>query len=129
MPNFFLLFSHIITDDQIADARRTLYVRDFIPLPEELQTRWSDIPPELETIETHLQPVFTWLLEQAQAGDYLLVQGDFGAVSLTVAFARKHGLVPVYSTTARRMVETYLPNGTVQTQHTFQHVRYRKYQS
>jgi len=128
MSNFFLLFSHTLTDEQIEDARRTLNVQDFIPLPEELQARWSDVPPEVETVDEYLQPVFTWLLNQSQPGDYLLVQGDFGAVCLTVAFARKHGLVPVYSTTKRQAVETHLPDGTVQKQNTFRHVRYREYQ-
>lgn len=110
------------------DARQTLDVQDFISLPEELQTRWSGVPPEVETIDEYLQPVFTWLLDQANPGDYVLVQGDFGAVCLTVAFAQKHGLIPVYSTTKRETVEVRLPDGTVKKQSTFRHVRYRKYQ-
>ncbi len=129
MPKLFLLFSHTLTDAQIADARRSLEVTEFVSLPEDLQARWSEVPPELERLDEHLQPIFDWLLEKAQTDDYLLVQGDFGAIYLTVSFALEHELVPVYATTQRNVVETRLPDGTVQVQRTFQHVRFRKYNS
>lgn len=61
----------------------------------------------------HLRPVFDWLLKEARPGDYLLVQGDFGAIYLTVSFALPHELVPVYATTERKTVEVRLPDGTV----------------
>lgn len=129
MPNLYLLFSHTLTDEQKEDARHTLKVQDFISLPEGLQSRWSEVPPDSETIAEHLQPVFVWLLDQANPGDYLLVQGDFGVVCLTVAYVRKHGLIPVYSTTKRETTEIRLPDGTVNKQSTFRHVRYRRYQT
>ena len=47
---------------------------------------------------------------------------------LSVAFAVQHKLIPVYATTRRDVVETRLPDGTVQIRRTFQHVRFRKYQ-
>jgi hypothetical protein len=97
MPKLFLLFSHTLTDEQITDARQSLGATEFVPLPKNLQTCWSEVPPELERIDDYLQPVFTWLTDVAQAGDYLLVQGDFGAIYLTVSFALNHGLVPIYS--------------------------------
>ena len=127
MPKLFLLFSHTLTDDQIADARRSLEVTEFVSLPEDLQARWSEVPPELERLDEHLQPIFDWLLEKAQTSDYVLVQGDFGAIYLTVSFTLKHEFVPVYATTARKVVETRLPDGKVQVQRVFQHVRYRMY--
>ena len=127
MPSLFLLFSHKLTAAQMQDARQALQAAEFIALPEALQARWSNIPPEIAAIQEHLRPVFDWLGAQSQAGDYVLAQGDFGAVFLTVEFARMHGLIPVYSTTRRQVVETTLPDGTVQAQHTFQHVRYREY--
>ena len=129
MPKLFLLFSHTLTDDQVADARRSLKVQEFVTLPEDLQAQWSEVPPDLERIDEHLRPVLDWLLEEAQAGDYVLAQGDFGAIYLAVSFARQHGFVPIYATTQRKVEETRLPDGKVQVQRTFQHVRYRKYRN
>ncbi len=127
MPKLFLLFSHTLTDAQTADARDSLGITEFVSLPEELQARWSDVPPDLECIDEHLRPVLDWLAKQAQSGDYVLIQGDFGAIVLAVAFAQQQNLVPVYATTARKVVETRLPDGKVNVQRTFQHVRFRKY--
>ena len=127
MPKLFLLFSHTLTGEQIEDARQSLGVTECVPLPKELQARWSDVPPELERIDDHLRPVLEWLAQQARPGDVVLAQGDFGAIYLAVTFALKQKLVPVYATTARKAVETRLPDGKVQVQRTFQHVRYRRY--
>ena len=127
MPKLFLLFSHTLTEAQIEDAQQSLKVQEFVPLPENLQARWSEVPPELERIDDYLQPVFDWLVEVAHRGEYVLVHGDFGAIYLTVTFAEEHGLVPIYATTQRKVVETRLPDGKIQVQRLFQHVRYRKY--
>lgn len=128
MSTLFLLFSHTLTNEQISDARQSLHVQGFAAIPKELQDRWSAIPPDLESIETYLQPIFEWLREEAQSGDYVLVQGDFGAVYLMIRFALEHGLIPVYATTRRDVREVPLSEGRVQVQRTFQHVRYRRYE-
>ncbi len=127
MPNMFLLFSHSLTDEQLNDAQKTLRIQECISLPEELQARWSDVPPELEMIDDLLQPLFDWLLKEARPGDFLLVQGDFGVVYLAVTFAFAYKFVPVYATTQRKVMEKRLPDGKVQVQRMFQHVRYRRY--
>ena len=128
MPNLFLLFSHKLTDDQIQDARQTLKVAEIIPLPEPLQAQWSNVPPEIESVREYLRPILDWLRVQARADDYVLVQGDFGAVYLAVNFALQHHLTPVYATTERKALETSLQGGTIQTQRIFRHVRYRRYE-
>ena len=69
--------------DQILDARQTWGIDDFIPrpkVPEDLQARWSEIPPEINTLNDHLQPIFDWVCHHTQSGDYLLIQGDVGAI-------------------------------------------------
>ncbi|MDY0093895.1 MAG: CRISPR-associated protein Csx20 [Candidatus Vecturithrix sp.] len=124
----FLLFSHALTAEQAYDARAALQVQDILSLPKDLQQRWSNVPPDLETIGDHLRPVLDWLNEQARPGDYVLIQGDFGAVYRAVRFALEHGLTPLYATTTRRVKETRLPNGQVESHRVFQHVRYRKYE-
>jgi hypothetical protein len=127
MPTLFLLFSHTLTEEQRADARRTLGVRRFVRLPADLQARWSAVPPDADRIDAHLQPVLDWLAAQARPGDYVLAQGDFGAIFLAVTFALGRGLRPIYATTARQVRETRRPDGQVEVQRVFRHARFRPY--
>ena len=94
---------------------------------EEIKDIWKHVPPDLPTIDGYLAPVKSWLSEQAVAGDFLLVQGDFGATCLMVNFAMEIGLVPVYSTTERATKERLLDDGSVELSHTFRHFRFRRY--
>lgn len=128
MSKFFLLFSHTLTPEQAADARETLGVTEFVALPPEWQAVWSDVPPDAEYLADHLLPLLHWLSQQAQPGDVVLIQGDFGAVYLTVKWALQRRLIPVYATTRREVVETTLPDGSIQKQSRFQHVRFRRYE-
>ena len=128
MTRFFLLFSHTLTDEQAADARQSLGVTEFIALPPELPAIWTDVPPDAEQIAEHLQPLFDWLERQARPGDVALIQGDFGAVWLAAHWARRRGLRPVYATTQREAVEIRLPDGGIQKQSRFRHVRFRRYE-
>lgn len=128
MSKLFLLFSHTLNDEQAADARKTLGVTECVALPPDLQAIWSDVPPDVEYIADHLQPVLHWLMQRAQPGDFLLIQGDFGAVYLVVKWALQRRLIPVYATTRREVVETTLPDGSIQKQSRFQHVRFRRYE-
>ena len=127
MHTLFLLFSHTLTPDQVADAEQTLSVTAFVALPPSVQVLWSDIPPDAETLTAHLQPVLNWLTATAQPGDYVLVQGDFGAVYAAVTAALQHDLIPIYATTARRTLEIRQPDGSIQIQRVFRHVRFRRY--
>lgn len=126
MPTLFLLFSHTLTDEQRDDARRSLGVIGFVSLPEPLQTRWSNVPAELESLNEYAVPILAWLSQEAQPGDYVLAQGDYGLTFLTAAWGLQHGLVPVYATTIRDVVETRMPDGRVEVQRVFKHVRFRK---
>ncbi len=127
MARLLLLFSHTLTDAQRADAFSSLRVTDCLSLPDELQALWSDIPPDLDAVDEYLRPAEEWLQATATAGDLVLVQGDFGAVYRFVTLALHSQLIPVYATTARQVVETPQPDGTVQVQRTFRHVRFRRY--
>jgi len=128
MAKCFLLFSHTLTDEQESDARQTLGVTEFLALPPSLQAFWSDVPPEAAHIADHLQPLLHWLAQQAQRNDVLLIQGDFGAVYLVVTWALQRRLIPVYATTRRDVITTTLPDGSIQKQSRFQHVRFRRYE-
>lgn len=127
MAAFFLIFNHQFTPDQEADARRSLGVDRIVTLPPDLQECWSSIPPEVSDIRDCIEPIKRWLALGAKAGDYVLIQGDFGACYALVQHAFERGLIPVYSTTGREVIEEHQADGTITVIHQFKHVRFRRY--
>lgn len=123
----FLIFSHKMTKDQIEDAENSLDVVSLVEMPDSLKELWRQISPLPERIETVLEPLRQWLEAVAQPFDFVLIQGDFGATWLMVDFAFKQGLVPVYATTRRKAKEIAQPDGSIKTEHLFQHQRFRRY--
>jgi len=126
-PNLFLLFNHTLTAPQETDACISLGVKSIVLPPPEINRLWQEIPPDSEELLSYLSPVFTWLGNEPHPGDFVLIQGEFGATFLMVNEALRLGLVPVYSTTSRKAIEQLLPDGQVKISHIFSHVRYRKY--
>jgi hypothetical protein len=124
----FLIFSHQLTDLQKQDACLNLNISEFIYLPDNLQRKWLDISPYEETLSLFLQDLLVWLKINAKKDDYVLVQGDFGAVFLVVDFCFKNELVPVYSTTKRQIVNEETEGENVNISRVFSHVRFRKYE-
>jgi len=122
-----LLFSHKLTPKQEEDARKTFKTDMFIYLPELLQDIWSNIPADLTELSEVLNPIKQWLNEIANNGDYILIQGDFGATCYFVQWAIKNNLNPVYSTTKRIHIERMLPNGKIEINKAFEHTIFRKY--
>ncbi|WP_456416624.1 CRISPR-associated protein Csx20 [Methanocaldococcus sp.] len=122
----FLLFSHNLTNDQIKDAKENLKVNKFIYLPKELQNIWSNIPPEVEDITDYLKPIKEFLKNNANDGDYVLIQGNFGATYNMVNYAFENNLIPIYATT-KRVVKEVIEDGKVITIREFKHCRFRKY--
>ena len=127
MPRLFLLFNHSITPGQQENARDELGVATILEPPSELRSRWANIPAQAASLRPWLQPVCDWLADHAQPGDYVLIQGDFGACYLLVRFALESGFIPIYSTTERHAREQRLDDGRVRLEHTFDHVRFRRY--
>jgi hypothetical protein len=127
MPTLYLIFNHQFTEAQKAEARTSLAVQRIISLPAELQETWSNIPPDLPALEDYLSPIRAWVSSQASKGDYILIQGDFGACWLMVQFALRRGLVAVYSTTEREAEEEIQTDGTVKLIHHFKHRMFRRY--
>ena len=128
MTKLFLLFNHHLTPAQKTDAIDTLGIHAFVTPPDNVRRLWSQIPPDLTTLSDYLQPVQSWIEGQTMPGDYVLIQGDFGACHWMVQAAFAMGLVPIYATTRREAIETHLPDGTVQLTHQFRHVIFRKYE-
>lgn len=127
MADLFLLFNHLLTDGQSGQARQELGVDKIIDPPPDISRLWADIPPEPESIGDILEPVFPWIDNHISEGDFLLVQGDFGACYLILQYISSSGIIPVYSTTMRQASENRLDDNTVHLTHTFHHVRFRRY--
>lgn len=122
-----LLFSHQLTKNQKVDARANWSVESFVALPEELQNIWSNIDPDLESLEEYLLPIYNFLETEATLGDIVLVQGDFGACCLMAKYSRTIGAIPVYATTSR-LVSEYTEDGKNIKKSIFEHRRFREYE-
>ena len=126
--NMLLLFNHTMTDLQEHDARRALGVGQIKSPPAHITLLWRQIPAHLLEIKAYLKPVQAWVESCATPGDYVLIQGDFGATCLMVAFAFQTKRIPVYSTTERIYQEHMQPDGSIELRHKFKHCIYRIYE-
>jgi len=127
MPeSIFLLFSHKLTKEQIKDLKKES-IDNFVYPPNDLQALWSNVPPDLKELKGYLGPIIEWLSANAKKGDWVLVQGDFGAVFTVVDFCFQSGLVPVYATTTRLALEGEKDNKVFKFSQ-FEHVMFRRYE-
>lgn len=126
MKKLFLLFSHTLTKAQQEDAFNSLGVEEFVSLPIELQTLWSNIPPQLTKLDDYLEPLKAYIRNKAKVGDVFLIQGDFGACCQMVNFVKELGFMAVYSTTIRNAVEKTI-DGKIEKVSCFEHVIFRLY--
>jgi phosphomannomutase len=122
----FLLFSHQLTDEQKKDAIENLKVTKFISLPEKLQKLWSNIPPEIDSLGEYLNDIKSFIRLNANKGDFILIQGDFGAVCEMVKFSKENNFVGIYATTKREVVEEKDGDKVVK-KSIFKHIRFRRY--
>jgi hypothetical protein len=129
MENMHLFFSHKLTDEQIADAQENLGVSAFVPLPEYLQKKFSNVPPDFDAagLCEYAEPLYAYIHEYVHMGDYVLVQGDFGLTFLLVNFLIEHGAIPLYATTERVSFDVKNPDGSITTQRIFRHKIFRRY--
>ncbi len=127
MSNLIVLLNHSLTQDQIIDAYYSLQI-DKIVYPEDTVKRmWANVPTTGDSLEKFLTPIYEWIKKTSTDGDYLLVQGDFGATYLVVRFALLNCLIPIYSKSKRIARENILPSGEVKLHHIFLHKGFRIY--
>lgn len=126
-PSLLLLFNHEPTPVQLVDAVQSLGVLVVKRPPEDIRLLWCSVPPDLSGIREYLRPVSRWIFTTGSPGDFVLIQGDFGATWLMVHYTKKKGMIPVYSTTERITTEKMKEDGTVKLYHEFKHVRFRRY--
>lgn len=115
MKKLFVLLNHKLDEAQKEDAKISLNITEIVILTTEI---WSKIPPESDSIDSYLSELKTRLKSEAKNGDYLLVQGDFGATYLMIQFALSLGVIPIYATTTRSEMQNMM---------TFKHHRFREY--
>lgn len=128
MKQLFLLFSHQLTPVQKDELHKDFGINKIVYLPPELQILWSNIPPEYSSIRPHLEDILRWLSKKANPEDVVLIQGEFGAVYMTVDFCKKTGLTPIYATTKRGIMGETLNDETIEVKRTFTHVRFRRFE-
>lgn len=117
----FILLNHKLNDEQRSEARTRFGIENFIDLTNE---KWSNIPPELECLDEILKEFKSALKSSAKSGDYLLVQGDFGATYTMIRYALNLGIIPIYATTKRVVIEK-VENGVTISKKSFVHERFR----
>ncbi|HPG36701.1 MAG TPA: CRISPR-associated protein Csx20 [bacterium] len=127
MSNLFLLFSHTLTPEQVKDANEVLGVEKIVSLPLSLQQMWSDINPVGELNTKPLEEILLWLKEHASKGDFVLIQGEFGATHYLIEHCFNVGIIPIYATSKRIYEEIRNGDGTVERKHIFKHVNFRRY--
>ncbi|MDR0407648.1 MAG: hypothetical protein LBH45_01845 [Campylobacteraceae bacterium] len=125
MKKLFMLMNHEMLQSQIKEAREILKVDEIINLSDKV---WANIDPNKEKIANDLSAYKKRLICEAKKGDYLLVQGDFGATYHMVNFAFAHELIPIYATTKRVSVEKLI-DGKIVTTREFMHARFREYEN
>jgi hypothetical protein len=101
-----------------------LGVGRFVTVPSKI---WSKIPAEYETIDECLTSIKLFISNHFQTGDFLLVQGDYGATFNMVQFAKENGLIPVYAT-SKRYVKEVVDGEYVTTIREFKHIRFREFE-
>ena len=126
MGKMILVFSHKLTQEQKDDAIKNFGVKEFLSLPKELQNIWSNISPDIQTLEKLLEPIKEFIKNNSKKDDVVLVQGDFGAVYIMVNFVKDLELLGVYATT-KREVKEYQEDGKLIKQSIFKHRRFREY--
>lgn len=95
-------------------------------MPQVLQEKWSNVPPELASLDEFMIDFENFIKANAKKGDLALVQGDFGVTYKTVKFCKKEGIKVVYATTKRVTKESVI-DGKVVKSSVFTHVRFREY--
>lgn len=126
MPPCYTLLNHEPTSEQREDLRSHWEAEIVLP-PEEVKQAWASISPEGELTPFLLGPFLAWL-EEAPPGSLVWVQGEYGATYQMVRFALQRGLVPIYATTKRDVIEEKQPDNSVVKRMVFRHVQFRRYE-
>ena len=123
MKKMFVLINHNLTEEQKDQALKVFGVEDIINIADDA---WSNISPSDENILYVLNRYKKELMLEAEAGDILLVQGDFGATYNMINFAKNIGIKTIYATT-KRIAQELTIDGKLVTRREFKHEKFREY--
>ncbi len=127
MKKIALLFSHKLTPAQNEDIKTSLGAKKIYNLPLELQSIWSQVPTNKDLIfNDYLEDIKKFLMDNLNSGDFVLVQGDFGATYHMVNFCKLNGFIPLYSVN-KRIAKEFIENGIVKKYSEFKHEFFREY--
>jgi len=127
MPDMILLLNHELSENQIKDAVNTFGIKNFIYPPDAIRKIWMGVNPKGDDVTYQLDSVMSWLEYTTKNGDFILVQGEYGAAFFIVDYCFKTGLIPVYATSERQYAERKLIDGSVERKHVFKHIQFRRY--
>lgn len=120
------LISHTLMEGQVLEAKNQLKVDSIVLMPEDIKSIWVNISPFGPMPKDQLNQMIAWIEKESDKGDYVLVQGDFGATYYVVDYCIKNSRIPIYSTTQRE-IEEHIIDGQVESRRIFKHVNFRKY--
>ena len=128
MKKLLVISNHKLTNEQIADAHKSLNVDKIEYLPEKLKDKWGNINPEFSDDEVHLhiEPILHFIHKNVNIDDYVLVQGEFTASFSVVDTIFKLGAIPIVATTERVVKEVTQGDKVIKITE-FKHIRYRPY--
>ena len=127
MKQLALLFSHKLTSEQKKDIEKNLKVNTLYNLPDNLQKLWSQVPTHQDLdFNEYLEEIKIFLSRSLVEGDYVLIQGDFGATYHMVNFAKEQGFVPITSVN-KRVSKEKIEEGIVKKYSEFKHECFREY--
>ena len=115
-----------MSDIQKNDAYENLKVTKIIEAPPNIKKIWGNIEPISDLNTVKLDEIVSWIKENSNKQDYVLVQGEFGATFYIVDYCFKNNLIPVYATSIRRVEETRQGEKVI-TNRVFVHEGYRRY--
>jgi len=127
MKHIYILLSHKLTPEQEKEIFDSLKCKTIHFLDDCFQKIWSNISPEGELPVDKINEIIQFLNRESKEGDYIVVQGDSGAVFYLVDWCFKNDRIPIYATTKRIFQEEKLPDGSIKNIHTFKHENFRKY--
>lgn len=126
MPKTFCLLNHSLTQNQLDELERQFGSAEVVYPDETLAKMWMQIPSEHSNAAV-IESVVLWLKNNAEPGDFFVIQGEFGSTFTIVDFALKNGLVPLYAAT-RRIAKESRRGETVRREYIFEHICFKKYE-
>ena len=125
MKKVFCLLNHELTPKQIEELQSSFNAEQIMYPSTQITSLWSGIPTDSELKKSHIEPVTSWL-QEADAGDVIVLQGEFSATFIIADFALKKSLIPVCAVT-KRVSQEVREGEKVTKNYIFEHICFRPY--